>query len=179
MAGTVRVRVHLYTDGLPVSVQGDEKLHHPGVVDLATATLRRVSRVHDAGEHVRFRQVSAPVGDALAAPVSARAEVVERRDDDGSRNGDRYVVEDLDATHAAPHKQEDDADDEACDLRFPDSFPRVPARISGPWLEQTASELGVAPIVVIGHLQFLKRLDWRTTLARNAPAVGEALETWR
>ena len=97
----------------------------------------------------------------------------------GHVDGDRYVVEDLDAAHTVPSTQEAEADDEACNLRFPDGFPRTPIRISGPWVQQTASELGVAPIVVIGHLQFLKRLDWRTTLAKNAPAVGEALETWR
>jgi HTH-type transcriptional regulator/antitoxin HigA len=36
----------------------------------------------------------------------------------------------------------------------------------------------VARIVVIGHLQHRRRLDWRTTLAKNAPSVSDALEAW-
>ena len=50
---------------------------------------------------------------------------------------------------------------------FPGGFPEVPARINGPWVEQTADELGVARIVVIGQLQHRGRLDWRTTLAKE------------
>lgn len=93
--------------------------------------------------------------------------------------GENYIVEDLDESHAAPSQQERDADSEAGHLKFPEGFPQIPARLSGPWVQQAASDLGVAPIVVIGHLQYLHRLDWRTTLAKNAPAVGEVLEGWR
>jgi HTH-type transcriptional regulator/antitoxin HigA len=61
----------------------------------------------------------------------------------------------------------------------PGGFPSVPARINGPWVEAAAATLGVAPIVVIGQLQHRRRLDWRTTLAKNAPAVAHVLHTWQ
>lgn len=92
--------------------------------------------------------------------------------------GESYIVEDLDEARPAPSQKELEADKEAGDLKFPEGFPKPPARLSGPWVQQTAADLGVAPIVVIGHLQYLHRLDWRTTLAKNAPAVGHALESW-
>jgi HTH-type transcriptional regulator/antitoxin HigA len=41
-----------------------------------------------------------------------------------------------------------------------------------------ARERGLAPIVVIGQLQNRKRLDWRSTLAKNAPTVTEELASW-
>lgn len=93
-------------------------------------------------------------------------------------DAERYIVEDLDDSHAAPSEQEKNADDEAGKWLFPGGFPRVPSRINGPWVQQVADDLGVAPIVVIGRLQFYGRLDWRTTLAKNAAAVGDALDTW-
>jgi HTH-type transcriptional regulator/antitoxin HigA len=93
-------------------------------------------------------------------------------------DADRYIVEDLDDSHASASKQEKDADDEAGGWVFPDGLPRVPARIGGPWVERVAAEIGVAPIVIIGRLQHDRRLDWRTTLAKNAPAVGDVLERW-
>ena len=92
--------------------------------------------------------------------------------------GESYIVEDLDDARTAPSQKEREADKEASDIKFPEGFPRPPARLSGPWVQQTASDLGVAPIVVIGHLQYLHRLDWRTTLAKNAPSVSEVLEHW-
>jgi HTH-type transcriptional regulator/antitoxin HigA len=90
----------------------------------------------------------------------------------------RYIVEEIEDTHTADDTQEKEADDVAGKLLFPDEFPPVPARISGPWVDQVAADLSVARIVVIGHLQHKRRLEWRTTLAKNAPAVGEALATW-
>ncbi|HEY8885818.1 MAG TPA: transcriptional regulator, partial [Chloroflexota bacterium] len=91
---------------------------------------------------------------------------------------DRYIVEDLEESYASANKQEKQADDEADSWVFPDGFPHVPARIGVPWVEQMAAETGVAPIVIIGRLQHFRRLDWRTTLAKNAPTVGGALEKW-
>ena len=91
---------------------------------------------------------------------------------------DRYIVEDLEESYASANMQEKQADREAGSWVFPDGFPPVPARIGGPWVEQLAAETGVAPIVIIGRLQHFRRLDWRTTLAKNAPTVGGALERW-
>ena len=91
---------------------------------------------------------------------------------------DRYIVEDLEESYASADKQEKQADSEAGSWVFPRGFPDVPSRIGGPWVEQVAAETGVAPIVIIGRLQHFRRLDWRTTLAKNAPTVGDALATW-
>ena len=96
----------------------------------------------------------------------------------GHVDADHYIVEEIDDGHTTLSAQEEEADAAAAQLRFPGGFPQIPARISGPWVDKVASELGVARIVVIGDLQHKRRLDWRTTLAKNAPLVGDALETW-
>ena len=93
-------------------------------------------------------------------------------------DSDHYIVEEIDDPQSAHSPQEKEADAAAGDLLFPDGPARVPPRISGPWVDQVAAEFGVSRIVVIGHLQHLGRLDWRTTLAKNAPSVGDALESW-
>ena len=94
-------------------------------------------------------------------------------------DAEHLIVEDLDDKHEQETAQEKSANSEAANLEFPDGFPDVPTRIGGPWVEQTAAELGVARIVVIGHLQHRKRLDWRTTLAKNAPTVTAQLGDWQ
>lgn len=95
----------------------------------------------------------------------------------GHVDAEHLIVEDLDKQgHETAREQA--ANRQAGQLEFPDGFPDVPARISGPWVDQAAEDLGVARIVVVGHLQYRKRLDWRTTLAKNAPSVSDALETW-
>lgn len=93
-------------------------------------------------------------------------------------DADHAIVEEIDDSHSTEDVQEKDADDAAGKLLFPSGLPDVPARINGPWVDHVAAELAVARIVIIGHLQHKRRLDWRTTLAKNAPAVGEALENW-
>lgn len=89
-----------------------------------------------------------------------------------------YIVEEIVDPHVARDVQESEADEAAGELLFRSAFPEIPARIGGPWVEEVANQLGVARIVVIGHLQHKGRLDWRTTLAKNAPVVTDALETW-
>ena len=89
-----------------------------------------------------------------------------------------YIVEEIVDPHVGRGVEESEADDVAGELLFRSAFPQVPARIAGPWVDQVANQLRVARIVVIGHLQYKRRLDWRTTLAKNAPVVGHALETW-
>ncbi len=93
-------------------------------------------------------------------------------------DADRFIVEDLDDRHGSTSERESQANREAGQLTWPDGFPDVPPRISGPWVEQVAAMLGVSRIVVIGLLQHRGRLDWRTTLAKNAPSVCDALDSW-
>lgn len=89
-----------------------------------------------------------------------------------------FIVEEITDADDVESSREREADGDARAFRFPDGFPLIPARVGGPWVDEVAADLGVARIVVIGHLQYLRRLDWRTTLAKNAPSVGEVLEGW-
>lgn len=89
-----------------------------------------------------------------------------------------FILDDLDDADVREEANEKAANREARDLSFHGRFPLVPARINGPWVEKVAADLKVAPIVVVGQLQHRGRLDWRTTLARNAPAVAHVLENW-
>lgn len=93
-------------------------------------------------------------------------------------DADRCIVENLDETDTGELVREHNADKEAAEWVFPDGLPPVPARPSGTWLEQAAASLQVAPIVLVGRLQKKGRLDWRSTLAKNAPSVGDVLEAW-
>jgi len=94
-------------------------------------------------------------------------------------DAEHLIVEDLDDKYGSETAREKHANREAADLVFPDGFPAIPARIGGPWVDRMASDLGVARIVVIGQLQHRRRLDWRTTLAKNAPSVSDAFEAWK
>ena len=94
-------------------------------------------------------------------------------------DADHLIAEDLDDKYEDESAQERDANTEANDWMFPEGFPEVPARISGPWVQKMAVELDVARIVLVGQLQHRQRLDWRTTLAKNAPNVNDALDGWK
>ena len=85
------------------------------------------------------------------------------------------VDRDDDSTEA---RQEREANETAARWVVPDGLPPVPYRINAPWVQATASGLGVAPIVLVGHLQHLKRLDWRTTLVKGAPNVDDVIAAW-
>jgi HTH-type transcriptional regulator/antitoxin HigA len=91
---------------------------------------------------------------------------------------DQVIVEDLDDKHEQESTQEEEANKSGRNWIFPDGFPTTPARISGPWVEDKAAELGIAYIVLIGQLQKKGRLDWRTTLVKGAPSVASVLPTW-
>ena len=102
-------------------------------------------------------------------------------------DADTVIVESLDdgvRSGAVGHRDpaetdlECEANTQAGTWVFPDGLTDLPDRIGGPWVEATAARAGIAPIVLVGQLQHLKRLDWRTTLARKAPTVTEVLETW-
>lgn len=88
------------------------------------------------------------------------------------------IVENLDDTEAQESAREREANDGASAWIFPDGYPSTPARINASWVEQTATGLGLARIVLVGQLQKRGRLDWRTTLAKNAPSVDQVLPQW-
>lgn len=91
---------------------------------------------------------------------------------------DCAIIEDLDDKDPRLADRETEANGDAVNWIFPRGFPKVPARISGPWVEETANQLGIARILLVGQLQKRGRLDWRTTLAKGAPTVTEALTSW-
>ncbi|RFZ34012.1 putative HTH-type transcriptional regulator YddM [Mycobacterium marinum] len=91
---------------------------------------------------------------------------------------DGPIVEDLDDSHAQEPIREREANDGAGNWIFPNGCPPVPSRINAAWIEQATNKLGLARIVLIGQLQKRGRLDWRTTLAKNAPSVSEVLPRW-
>lgn len=93
-------------------------------------------------------------------------------------DAERLIVEDLDEGQARESAQEKAANDDGVGWIFPSGYPSVPPRINARWVDQKATELGLARIVLIGQLQKRGRLDWRTTLAKNAPSVSEVLPHW-
>lgn len=87
------------------------------------------------------------------------------------------MVETLD-DHDETDDLEREADDRAGGWLLPDPLPNPPARVGSGWINAVANERGLAPIVIVGQLQQRQFLDWRTTLARNAPTVTDSLATW-
>ncbi len=81
-----------------------------------------------------------------------------------------------DQSHEAA--QEREANETAAQWVLPGGLPRLPDRLSAPWVMRTAEEQGLAPIVLVGHLQHSRKLDWRTTLAKGAPNVDEVMARW-
>lgn len=75
--------------------------------------------------------------------------------------------------------QERAADELAVELTFPDhEFTEPPARVRSAWIQAEANKHHVYPIVVIGRLQKMGKLDWRTVLAKGAPTVETQLTSW-
>ncbi len=94
----------------------------------------------------------------------------------------QVVVETLDDHHDLDSGQIDD-DEVAANHRarawlLPDPLPRPPGRVNAGWVNAMAAQRGLAPIVIVGQLQNEKILDWRTTLARNAPTITDVLAGW-
>lgn len=73
---------------------------------------------------------------------------------------------------------EEDADQLASSWVLPEDIPEVPSRIRADWVHRVAEEQRVHPIVLVGRLQKLGFLDWRTALVRGAPNVDAQLELW-
>jgi HTH-type transcriptional regulator/antitoxin HigA len=87
-------------------------------------------------------------------------------------------VDDDPDDHSVEAIHEREANDTAATWVFPNRLPPLPDRLSASWAHETAAEAGIAPITLIGHLQHLRRLDWRTTLAKGAPNVDDVLTGW-
>jgi HTH-type transcriptional regulator/antitoxin HigA len=90
---------------------------------------------------------------------------------------DGIIVEEVEQ-QAHESANEKAANNQAGSWILPQPLPYSRERINQAWITQTARERGLAPIVVIGQLQNLRRLDWRSTLARNAPTVTRELSSW-
>lgn len=93
------------------------------------------------------------------------------------------VVESLYDHHESEAGEEPDGDEIAANETagawlLPNELPNPMGRVSASWVETVASQLRLAPIVIVGQLQARGILDWRTTLARNAPTVTDILEIW-
>lgn len=96
----------------------------------------------------------------------------------GHVDAERLIVEDLDERKTYESAQEQEANEDGVAWIFPTGYPIIPPQINASWVDQKATELGVARIVLIGQMQKRGRLDWRTTLARNAPSVSDVLPHW-
>lgn len=73
---------------------------------------------------------------------------------------------------------ETQADKRAGKWLLPEPLPHPPARVGANWVNTVATERRLAPIVVVGQLQKRGVLDWRTTLAKEAPNVDDVLARW-
>lgn len=101
----------------------------------------------------------------------------------GHVKNDAPIVETIDVDddpddHSREATQEREANKTAARWVLPDGLPELPNRLSGPWITQAAADVDLAPIVLVGHLQHLRKLDWRTTLAKGAPNVDAVLARW-
>jgi HTH-type transcriptional regulator/antitoxin HigA len=70
------------------------------------------------------------------------------------------------------------ADELAASWRFPYPLPDVPVRITQEWIDDVAGAMGIHPIVIVGCLQKMNALPWRTLLAKGAPTVTTQLSSW-
>ena len=101
----------------------------------------------------------------------------------GHVKDDAPIIETIDVDddpndHSHEALQEREANETAARWVLPDGLPRLPDQLSGPWISQAAQDADLAPIVLVGHLQHLRKLDWRTTLAKGAPNVDEVIARW-
>jgi HTH-type transcriptional regulator / antitoxin HigA len=94
---------------------------------------------------------------------------------DIEKSGDT-IIDDEDL----PHTLGDEAktDDLAADWMLPQPLPEHPGRIGREWVNQTAKSMGVHPIVIVGRLQKMKVVPWRTVLVKSAPNVIPYLRSW-
>lgn len=101
----------------------------------------------------------------------------------GHVKDDQPIVETIDVDddptdHSDEAVREREANETAARWILPDGLPTLPDRLGAPWVARAATSTDLAPIVLVGHLQHLGKLDWRTTLAKGAPVVDEVLAAW-
>ena len=101
----------------------------------------------------------------------------------GHVKDDAPIIETIDVDddpndHSHEAVQEREANETAAHWVLPDGLPPLPDQLSGPWVSKAAQDADLAPIVLVGHLQHLRKLDWRTTLAKGAPNVDEVIARW-
>lgn len=95
----------------------------------------------------------------------------------GHLTGDALIVDDdSDALHSLG--LEESADEQAGTWILPEPLPRTPDRVTLGWVQAAAAAQGVHPIVVIGRLQSLDKLTWRSALVKGAPNVTDELSKW-
>lgn len=71
------------------------------------------------------------------------------------------------------------ADDQAQSWVLPGDLPHLPERITQGWIDEVAQAQGIHPIVLVGRLQKVGRIPWKSTLVKDAPSVTKHLERWR
>jgi len=91
---------------------------------------------------------------------------------------DGDIVVDDERSESPTSEIEKEADKLAASWVLPKKLVGVPGRISQEWINRTAADQGVHPIVLIGRLQNDNIVPWSTTLVRNAPTVVSELRTW-
>jgi len=75
--------------------------------------------------------------------------------------------------------QEEDANKQAAGWALPAGLPdRVPGQVSQAWVNAVAREQGVHPMTVVGRLQKIGKVGWRTALVSNAPNATDHLRSW-
>lgn len=89
--------------------------------------------------------------------------------------GGEAIVDDL-STEGPDSEQA--ADQFASELIISQPLPDAPERISAMWVREQADKLDVHPLTLIGRLQKLGRVPWRTTLVKGAPTVVDQLKRW-
>lgn len=70
------------------------------------------------------------------------------------------------------------ADDRAAGWVLPKPLPALSERINQGWVNAVAADQGIHPIVLVGRLQKMGRIPWKTTLVRDAPSVFNQLAEW-
>ena len=159
MLGGVGVRL-VYVPGLPrAKIDGCAMIVDKTRVIGLSGRGKRLDKVLFALIHEIAHHTHGHVKDD--APIVETIEV----DDDPDDQSDEAV-------------QEREANDTAARWVLPEGLTPLPERLSGPWVQETAAQIGIAPIMFVGHLQHLKKLDWRTTLAKGAPNVDDVLSRW-
>lgn len=87
------------------------------------------------------------------------------------------IVDELDRD--MPVGNESEADQQAAKWIVSDPMPdRIPARVGHDWVAAHAAARGIHPILIVGRLQKMGKIGWKTSLVRGAPNVIEHMRRW-